>query len=160
MQVKNHKTLDRRDQSSKRLIPHTYTKGSMGRREQPEWGRTEANPRETRAQTWDQKQSSKSTEHTRRRTLSKPGVTNMAKEKSHRDASSDESCNEMKEHKWKGRQNEIIKSWSRPRAIEVRSPKTRSWKPRRAGSINGKPTTKKTTLKTTKLWPNPKRCSS
>ena len=27
---------------------------------------------------------------------------------SHRDASNDESCNEMREHKWKGRQNEII----------------------------------------------------
>ncbi|KAF3534110.1 hypothetical protein DY000_02037729 [Brassica cretica] len=90
MPVKNHKALDRRDQSSKRLISHTYSKGK----------------------------------HTRRRTLSKPGVTNMAKEKSHRDASSDESCNEMKEHKWKSRQNEIIKSWSRPRAIEARSPKT------------------------------------
>ncbi|KAF3535249.1 hypothetical protein F2Q69_00021192 [Brassica cretica] len=36
MLVKNHKALDRRDQSSKRLIPHTYTKGSKGRREQPE----------------------------------------------------------------------------------------------------------------------------
>ncbi|WZY97548.1 hypothetical protein YC2023_069877 [Brassica napus] len=43
---------------------------------------------------------------------------------SHRDSSSDESCNEMREHIWKGRQNEIIKSCSRPRAIEVRSPKT------------------------------------
>uniref|UniRef100_A0A0D3AYE2 Aldehyde dehydrogenase domain-containing protein n=1 Tax=Brassica oleracea var. oleracea TaxID=109376 RepID=A0A0D3AYE2_BRAOL len=44
----------------------------------------------------------------------------MAKEReSHRDASRVESCNEMKEHSWKGRQNEIIKSWSRPRAIEV-----------------------------------------
>ncbi|CAG7868650.1 unnamed protein product, partial [Brassica rapa] len=29
---------------------------------------------------------------------------------SHRDSSSDESCNEMREHIWKGRQNEIIKS--------------------------------------------------
>ncbi|KAF2574589.1 hypothetical protein F2Q70_00002303 [Brassica cretica] len=43
---------------------------------------------------------------------------------SHRDTSSDESCNKMREHRWKSRQNEIIKSWSRPRAIEVRSLKT------------------------------------
>ncbi|KAF3587625.1 hypothetical protein F2Q69_00027901 [Brassica cretica] len=49
MPVKNHRALDRRDQSSKRLIPHTYTKGSKGRREQHE------------------------------RTLSKPEVANMAK---------------------------------------------------------------------------------
>ena len=31
MQVKNHKVLDRRDQSSKRLTPHTDTKGNMER---------------------------------------------------------------------------------------------------------------------------------
>jgi len=31
MQVKNHKALDRRDKSSKRLTPHTYTKGNMER---------------------------------------------------------------------------------------------------------------------------------
>ncbi|WZY94559.1 hypothetical protein YC2023_066888 [Brassica napus] len=37
---------------------------------------------------------------------------------SHIDASSDESCNEMREHRWKGRQNEIIKLWNRPRVIE------------------------------------------
>ncbi|KAF3597934.1 hypothetical protein DY000_02021974 [Brassica cretica] len=42
---------------------------------------------------------------------------------SHTDASSDESCNEMREHRWKGRQSKIIKSCSRPRAIEVKSPK-------------------------------------
>ncbi|KAF3501888.1 hypothetical protein F2Q69_00043790 [Brassica cretica] len=41
------------------------------------------------------------------------------KRESHRDASRVERCNEMKEHRWKGRQNEIIKSWSRPRAIDV-----------------------------------------
>ena len=46
------------------------------------------------------------------------------KRESHRDASSDENCNEMREHRWKGRQNEIIQSWSPPRAREVRSPKT------------------------------------
>ena len=33
---------------------------------------------------------------------------------SHRDTSSDKSCNEMREHRWKGRQNKIIKSWSHP----------------------------------------------
>ena len=30
--TKNHKALNRRDQSSKRLTPHTYTKGSRKRR--------------------------------------------------------------------------------------------------------------------------------
>ena len=29
MQLKNHKALDRRDQNSKRLTPHTYTKKNM-----------------------------------------------------------------------------------------------------------------------------------
>ena len=72
---------------------------------------------------------------------------------SHTDASSDESCNEMREHRWKGRQSKIIKSCSRPRAIEVISPKPISWKPRREGIINGKPATRKTTLKMTKLDP-------
>ena len=33
MQVKNHKALDTRDQSSKRLTPHTYTKKNMERKE-------------------------------------------------------------------------------------------------------------------------------
>ena len=33
MQLKNHKALDRRDQSSKRLTPHTYTKENMERKE-------------------------------------------------------------------------------------------------------------------------------
>ncbi|KAF2595224.1 hypothetical protein F2Q70_00042568 [Brassica cretica] len=98
MPVKNHKARERRDQISKRLIPHTYTKGSKGRREQHE-----AYSEENIIQTWSGK---------------------YGERESHRDASSDESCNEMMEHKWKGRQNEIIKSWSRPRAIEVRSPKT------------------------------------
>ncbi|KAL0769976.1 hypothetical protein Bca101_035126 [Brassica carinata] len=98
MQVKNHKTLDRRDQISKRLIPHTYTKESKGRREQPE-AYSEENP----IQIWSGKHGER---------------------ESHRDASSHESCNEMREHRWKGRQNEIIQSRSRPRAIEVISPKT------------------------------------
>ena len=39
-------------------------------------------------------------------------------------------------------------------SIEVRTPKTRSWKPRRAKTIDGKPTTRNKTSKTTKLWPN------
>uniref|UniRef100_A0A0D3CTB7 RNase H type-1 domain-containing protein n=1 Tax=Brassica oleracea var. oleracea TaxID=109376 RepID=A0A0D3CTB7_BRAOL len=79
MPVKYHKALDRREQSSKRLISHTYTKGSKGGREQPG--------------------------------------------ESHRDASNDESSNEMRKHRWKGRQNEIIQSWSRPRAIEDKQTK-------------------------------------
>ena len=33
MQVQNHKALDRRDQSSKRLTPHTYTKKNIERKE-------------------------------------------------------------------------------------------------------------------------------
>ena len=37
MQVKKHKALDRKDQSSKRLTPHTYTKGNMERKETT-WG--------------------------------------------------------------------------------------------------------------------------
>ncbi|KAF3550173.1 hypothetical protein DY000_02004884 [Brassica cretica] len=98
MPVKNYKALDRRDQSSKRLISHTYTKGSKGRREQPG-----AYSEENTIQIWSGKHGER---------------------ESHRDASNDESCNEMREHRWKGRQNEIIQSWSRPRAIEVRSPKT------------------------------------
>ena len=32
MPTKNHKALNRRDQSTKRLTPHTYTKGSRRRR--------------------------------------------------------------------------------------------------------------------------------
>ncbi|KAF2610556.1 hypothetical protein F2Q70_00010362 [Brassica cretica] len=94
MPVKNHKALERMDQSSERLIPHTYTKGSKGRKEQPE-GEHYPN---LRWQTW--------------------------RKDGHKDVKSDESFNEIREHRWKGRQNEIIKSWSRPRAIEVRSPKT------------------------------------
>ena len=39
-------------------------------------------------------------------------------------------------------------------SIEVRRQKTRSWKPRRAKTIDGKPTTRNKTSKTTKLWPN------
>ena len=38
MQVKKHKALDRKDQSSKRLTTHTYTKGNMGRTKTT-WGR-------------------------------------------------------------------------------------------------------------------------
>ena len=45
----------------------------------------------------------------------------------------------------KGRRNKINKPWNRIRAmkesINVRSPKIRSWKPRRAWIIDGKPTT-------------------
>ena len=160
MQVKNHKALDRKDQSSKRLIPHTYTKGSKGRREQPEWGRTEAIPRETRDQNWDQKHSSKSTEHTRRRTLSKLGVANMAKGRVAETQVVMKAATRWGNIDGRVDKTKFIKSWSRTRAIEFRSPKTISWKPRREGSNNGKPTTRKTTSKTTKLWPNPKRCSS
>ena len=39
-------------------------------------------------------------------------------------------------------------------SIEVRTPKTRSWKPKRAETIDGKPTTRNTKSKTNKLWPN------
>ncbi|KAF3510892.1 hypothetical protein F2Q69_00005464 [Brassica cretica] len=44
---------------------------------------------------------------------------------SHRDASSDESCNEMREHRWKGRQNKIVtkqnhqKSWNRGTVLRL-----------------------------------------
>ena len=38
--------------------------------------------------------------------------------------------------------------------IEVKTPKTRSWKARWAKTIDGKPTTRNTTSKTTKIWPN------
>ena len=59
--------------------------------------------------------------------------------------------------------NEINKPWSHPRAkkksIEVRSPKTISWKPRRAETIDGKPTTRTKTSMTTNLWPSATRCS-
>ncbi|KAF2572933.1 hypothetical protein F2Q70_00001958 [Brassica cretica] len=98
MPVKNHKALNRRDQSSKRLISHTYTKGSKGRREQPE-----AYSEENTIQIWSAKHGER---------------------ESHKDASDNESCNKMREHRWKGRQNEIIQLWSRLRAIELRSPKT------------------------------------
>ena len=102
--------------------------------------------------------------YTRTKTLSKPGVVSMVKGRATRDASSDESCNEMRKQRGKGRQNKISKLWSCPRAmkesIEVRSLKTRSWKPRRARTIEGKPTTRKPTSKTTKIWPNQRRCSS
>ena len=160
MPVKNHKALDRRDQSSKRLIPRTYTKGSKGRREQHEWGRTEANPRETWAQTWDQKQSSKSTEHTRRRTLSKPRVANMANGRVTETQAAMKAATRWGNIDGRVDKTKFIKSWSRTRAIEFRSPKTISWKPRREGTIDGKLTTRKTTSNTTKLWPNLKRCSS
>ncbi|WZZ65444.1 hypothetical protein YC2023_076814 [Brassica napus] len=49
MPVKNHKALDRRDQSSKRLTPHTYTKESKERREITGGGITEAYHREIKA---------------------------------------------------------------------------------------------------------------
>ena len=53
----------------------------------------------------------------------------------------------MREQRDKMRQNEIDKPWSHPRAmkksIEVRSPKTRFWKPRRVETIDGKPSTRK-----------------
>ena len=79
----------------------------------------------------------------------------MAKERATKDVISDERCNKMREQRDKKRQNEINKPWSHPRAmkksIEVRSPKIRSWKPRRAETINGKPATRKTTSMTTKL---------
>ena len=39
-------------------------------------------------------------------------------------------------------------------SIEVRTPKTRIWKPKRAETIDGKPTTRNTKSKTNKLWPN------
>lgn len=54
----------------------------------------------------------------------------MTKGSATRDANSDESCNEMKEQKGKGRKNETRKPWSRLQAmkesLEVTSPKTRS----------------------------------
>ena len=53
--MKNHKTPNRRDQRSKRLTPHTYTKGSMRRRKQPKKEKMEANHKETKAQVWDNK---------------------------------------------------------------------------------------------------------
>ena len=88
----------------------------------------------------------------------------MVKGRPTKDASSDENFNEMRKQRGKERQNNISKLWSCPRAmkksIEVISPKTRSWKPRQTRTIDGKPTTRKTTSKTTKIWPNPRRCSS
>ncbi|KAF2548575.1 hypothetical protein F2Q70_00021819 [Brassica cretica] len=42
----------------------------------------------------------------------------MVKRRATRDASSDESCNEMREHRGKERRNEISKLWSRPRAMK------------------------------------------
>ncbi|KAF3559606.1 hypothetical protein F2Q69_00014648 [Brassica cretica] len=116
MPVKKHKALDRRDQSSKRLISHTYTKGSKGRIEQPE-----AYSEENTIQTWSGKHGER---------------------ESRRDTSSDESCNEMREHRWKDKQT---KSSNRGAVLELL--KSDHQKP----YLDGKPTTRKTTSKTTKL---------
>ncbi|WZZ09168.1 hypothetical protein YC2023_095089 [Brassica napus] len=60
------------------------------------------------------------------KTLSKPGVANMAKERATKDVISDEKCKDMKEQRDKKRQNKINKPWNNPRAmkdsIKVRSP--------------------------------------
>ena len=48
MQMKNHKALDRMDQSSKRLTPHTYTKETWKEKKQLEGGRMEDNHHEIR----------------------------------------------------------------------------------------------------------------
>ena len=69
----------------------------------------ETNHRENRAQAWYHKQPSKPTEHTRRKTLSKPGVANMVEMRATRDASSNENCNKMREQRGNGKQNEISK---------------------------------------------------
>ncbi|WZY69945.1 hypothetical protein YC2023_002185 [Brassica napus] len=42
----------------------------------------------------------------------------MVKARATRDTSSDESCNEMRKQRGKGRQNKIIKLWSCPRAMK------------------------------------------
>ena len=47
--------------------------------------------------------------YTKNKALSKLRVANMAKLRDTRDASSDESCNEMREHIGKEKQNEIGK---------------------------------------------------
>ena len=165
MQVKKHKALDRRNQRSKRLTPDTYTRGNM-RRIETTWGRDNRNqaPRNQRISLRPEITFKAHIAYTQTKTLSKPGVVSMVKRRATRDASSDENCNKMRKQRGKGRQNKITKLCRCPRAmkesIEVRSPKTRSWKPRRTRTIDGKPTTRKTTLKTTKIWPGPRRWSS
>ncbi|KAF2540837.1 hypothetical protein F2Q70_00036555 [Brassica cretica] len=130
MQVKKYKALDRRDQSSKRLTPDTYTKGNMGRRETIRW-RDNRNqpPRNQRISLRPEIIFKAHTSYTRTKTLSKPGVVSMVKGRATRDASSDESWNEMRKQRGKGKQNKISKLWSCPRAmkesIEIRFPKTR-----------------------------------
>ena len=50
----------------------------------------------------------------------------------------------------------ILELWKKHRSQIT---KTKSWKSRRAETIDGKPSTKKTTSMKTKLWTNPTRCS-
>ena len=77
-----------------------------------------ANHRETKAQGWDKKYSSKPTKHTRRKTLSKPGVANMAKLRATRDATSKKKCNKMREQIEKRRLHKISKLWSHLRLMK------------------------------------------
>ena len=165
MPSKNHKALDRKDQNSKRLTPHTYTKG-MRRRRETTWGEGE----------WEASTEKPNPKLETRNNLISPKSIHRGNHYVNMDLQTwrKEEPPEMRElmkaaTRWenregRGRRNKISKSWNRPRAmkeiIEVRSPKTRSWKPRRVGTIDGRPTTRKTTSKTTKLWPNLRRCSS
>ena len=79
----------------------------------------------------------------------------MAKGRATRDVTSDERWNEMieqrdkKDTKWN--QQTVEPSSSYEKSIEVRSPETKSWKPRRAETIDGKLSTRKTTSMKSKL---------
>ena len=77
----------------------------------------EANHWETRAQAWDQKQPSKPTKHTQRKTLSKARMANTVKGRATRDADSNKRCNEMREQ-WE-KKGDKTKSANRRAVLEI-----------------------------------------
>ena len=148
MPMKNHKALNRKDESSKRLTLHTYQEKhekKKNNQKEGEWKPTTEKPKlkfETRNNI--------------------PSPQNIHKEKHYpnlewqtwrnRELPETQLAMKMqqgektkKEKETTQNQQTVEPSSSYENNIKVRSPKTRSWKPRRAGTINGKPTTRKTT---------------
>ena len=157
MPTKNHKTLDRIDQSSKRLTPHTYTKWSRRRKE-----------KHLREGEW--KTTTEKSEPKLEARNNLPNTQSVHREKHYpnlewqtwRKAESLKIWAAMKAAtRWEnreGRREKWIKKTVEPSLSYERehrswSLKTISWKQRRAGNIDGKPITRKTPSKTTNSEP-------
>ena len=152
MQVKTREFLDRRYQNSKKLTPPTYTKGNMGRRETT-WGKENERqpPRNQRL-------------NLRPKTTFQPHIvyTNeniiQTSNDKHGERENHQRCDAVTRWENKEGKRDKTKSANFGAVLELwkiaYTPKTRSWKPRRTLTIDGKLTTRKTTSKTTKLWPN------